>query len=240
MSERILKEQLEAWMRKPALRFLYKEWFQTIREHLVPGPTLEVGGGIGRLKEYLPDIMTLDIEKTPWTDIVADAKALPVKKGSLGNIILFDVLHHLPRPVLFFRQAEQALIPGGRILIMDPYVSPASSVVYRFFHPEHVSFDCDPYNEHKSLCSDTPFDSNQAVATIMFFRERQKWASMFPGLTVIKRRRPALFAYPLTGGFGGRSYLPEPCILLLAWAERYLRFLAPVFAFRTFIVLAKQ
>ncbi|MDY7000720.1 MAG: class I SAM-dependent methyltransferase [Thermodesulfobacteriota bacterium] len=240
MSERILKEQLEAWNQKPALRFLYKQWFRTIQEHLVPGLTLEVGGGIGRLKEYLPELITLDIENTPWTDIVADAKALPVKKESFNNIVLFDVLHHLPRPVLFFRQAERALAPGGRILIMDPYASPASSMVYRFFHPEPLSFDCDPYNEQKPLSSDIPFDSNQAAATIMFFRQRRKWNEMFPNLKVTKRSRTALFAYPLTGGFGGKPYLPEPCILFVAWAEKYLRFLAPVFAFRTFIVLSKQ
>ncbi len=242
MSSRILNEQKAAWERKPALRAMYQGWFEDIRCRLaaVPGRNLEVGAGIGQLKAAIPGLTGLDIEATPWTDLVGDAQRLPVRDGSLSNIVCFDVLHHLPRPALFFCEAARALAPGGRVLVMDPYVSPASFVVYRFFHPEGVSMACDPYDAASDICSDTPFDSNQAVATRMFFTDRARFEGCFPGLRVTERKRLAMLAYPCTGGFGGRSLLPEAGIRFLDRAERLLPFLAPLMAFRTLVVVERH
>ena len=74
MKQKMLECQMQAWNRKPALRMLYVEWFNEIRSHLVPGITLEIGCGIGRLKEYIPGLFSVDIVKTPWTDVVGDAQ----------------------------------------------------------------------------------------------------------------------------------------------------------------------
>jgi hypothetical protein len=35
-------------------------------------------------------------------DAVMDAHAIPFKEESPGNIVLFDVLHHLAAPAVFF------------------------------------------------------------------------------------------------------------------------------------------
>lgn len=238
MSERILREQLAAWERKPCVRRMYRGWFEAMRREMPPGPALEVGAGIGKFKESVPGVLTLDIERTPWTDMVGDAQRLPVRDGALASIVLFDVLHHLPRPALFFAEALRALRPGGRVLIMDPYVSPASYPVYRWLHPEPVDLGCDPLGE-ACLCSDRPFDSNQAVATVLFFRQPERFARAFPQLRVVQRRRLAQLSYPLTGGFGGRALLPDAAIAWLERAEACLGLLDPLLAFRTFIILEK-
>lgn len=242
MSSRILHEQQAAWERKPSLRALYQGWFEDISRRMasVPGRNLEVGAGIGQLKKAIPGLKGLDIEATPWTDLVGDAQQLPVRDGSLANIVCFDVLHHIPRPALFFRQAARALAPGGRVLVMDPYVSPVSFLVYRFFHPEGVSMACDPYDEASDVCSDTPFDSNQAVATRMFFADGHRFERSFPGLRVTERRRLAMLAYPATGGFGGRTLLPGAAIRLLDRVERLVPFLVPLLAFRALVVVERH
>jgi len=239
MSERILREQLAAWDRKPCLRRLYGGWFEAMGREMPPGPALEVGAGIGKFKEFAPGVLTLDIEKTPWTDMVGDAQCLPVRDASLSSLVMFDVLHHLPRPVLFFREALRVLRPGGRVIIMDPYISPASYPVYRWLHPENADLDCDPLGEG-GVCSDRPFDSNQAVATVLFFRKPERFSQEFPEFSVIRRQRLALLSYPLTGGFGGRALLPDAAIRWLARVESRVPLLAPLLAFRTFVVLEKH
>ena len=238
MSDQILQQQLAAWERKPGIRRLYRGWFETIRRELLAGPTIEVGAGIGKFKEQVPDAITMDIGKTPWTDMVGDAQYLPVRNGTLANIVLFDVLHHLPRPALFFGEALRALKSGGRVLIMDPYLSPLSYPVYRWLHQEGADLACDPLGEDK-VCSDIPFDSNQAVATILFFRRPDRFACAFKSFRVVRRERLSLLAYPLSGGFSRRAWLSDSFLSRLADFESRLSFLAPFCAFRTFIVLEK-
>jgi len=237
MSDAILRAQREAWDRKPGLRALYGRWHAAMRGFLAPGPSLEVGAGIGQLKETLPGLLTLDILPTPWTDVVGDAQELPVRDRSLGNLVLFDVLHHLPRPARFFDEACRALRPGGRVLVMDPYVSPLSWPVYRFLHPEGLRPHCDPLDEARALSPDAPFASSQGVATVLFWRRLADFTRRFPGLRVLHRERLALWSYPLTGGFSGRTLVPECWIPTLAGLERPCAFLAPLLAFRTLVVL---
>jgi len=240
MTMDILDTQRAAWNQKSALRDLYTRWHHDIMEWLTAGSTLEIGCGIGRFKDLVPNIQTLDILFSKWTDIVGDAHRLPVKTGTVANLVLFDVLHHLPRPVLFFREALRALQPKGRVVIVDPYISFLSGWVYRRFHPEPVIMDCDPLSMNSPLSSNKPFDSNQAIATVLFYKKMERWRNTFPEFTILHRRRFALLAYPATGGFGGVQVLPDSAIHLLGRLEKLLFPISPLFAFRTIIVMEKK
>ena len=128
----ILNKRREVWKSKEILRRLYHKWYGIIGNAINPGAIMEIGGGSGNLKEFFPDAISSDILFVPWLDVVADAHHLPFKDGSLDNIVLFDVLHHLRGPVSFFSDAQRVLKQGGRILIMEPYISWASFLIYRF------------------------------------------------------------------------------------------------------------
>src|SRR5207249_27989 len=103
----MLRETLElqdaAWRSRPLVRRLSHEWFRVSGERLtdLPGPSIELGTGIGKFKEMFPHVVATDVEKTPWAEAVVDAEALPFDNGELANIILVDVFHHLPRPGRF-------------------------------------------------------------------------------------------------------------------------------------------
>src|SRR5579863_9357222 len=111
------------WDRKPVIQAVYRDMFDRIAARCGEGPTLDVGAGIGKLKERLPDLIASDIQYSPWLDLVADAQHLPFAPGSLGNIVMIDVLHHVEFPIRFLRAAGTALRRGGRIVMVEPAIT---------------------------------------------------------------------------------------------------------------------
>ncbi|HXV94910.1 MAG TPA: class I SAM-dependent methyltransferase [Gaiellaceae bacterium] len=236
----LLTAEEEAWTRRPLLRRLYRDWFEEIGRRLspVPGETVELGSGIGKLQEHLPFVVATDIEPTPWAERVVDASRLPFADASLANLVLFDVFHHLADPARFLDEARRTLAPGGRLVVLDPYCSPVSTPAYRLFHPERTDLSAPAFDREESIAAD-PLASNQARATLVFFRRADELRRGWPDLRILERRRLALLAYPLSGGFFGRPLAPAAAYRPLAAAERVLAPLAPLLAFRCLVVLER-
>jgi len=175
----------------------------------------------------------------PWLDALVDAQHLPFRSRSVSNIVLFDVLHHLENVRYFFDEALRVLVPSGRIVIMDPYVSALSWPIYRFLHPEPMDFRRDPLAIVAPLSQRQPFDANQAVARIVFERSYERFRHLYPNLAKIAHERLAFFAYPLSGGFDRPSLLPLWSIDPLLRFERWCRRLGRLLAFRLPVVLEK-
>ncbi|HUS68935.1 MAG TPA: methyltransferase domain-containing protein [Kofleriaceae bacterium] len=57
--------------------------------------------------------------------VLGDATSLPLDDGSFDAVFSNTILHHLPDPVPFLREAGRVLRPGGALLIRDLY-RPAS------------------------------------------------------------------------------------------------------------------
>ncbi len=235
----VLHRHRAIWQTKPVLRALYTSWYEEIVAHMRPGRTLELGGGSGNLKEFAPHVVSTDIVALPWLDAVADAQHLPFAVGSLNNIILFDVLHHIENVRLFFDEALRVLRPGGRLVVLDPYISWLSWPVYRFLHPEPVDFTEDPLGFKSPRPDRKPFDANQAVATLLFERGNEGFHRHYPQFAKRVHRRMAFFAYPLSGGFDHPSLVPLALVRPLLALERALGFLDKMLAFRILVVLEK-
>ena len=235
----ILDERRRVWGSKEIIRRLYSRWYAVIREALIPGRTLELGGGSGNLTEFLPEAITSDVVFAPWLDAVMDAHAIPFKKESLDNIVLFDVLHHLAAPAVFFHEVERVLKPEGRAVLMEPYVSWLSHPVYRFLHAEGMTWDKDPFVD-QSLERKEPFEGNQAVPTLIFQKQKERFSEIFPRLRIIRQKTMDIFLYPLSGGFHNPSFCPLFLWRPLEMLERVLRPFNRFLAFRLFVVLEKQ
>ena len=108
----VLQDYRKVWDRKPVLRLVYNDFYDRIAAACASGLTIEIGGGIGNLKQRLNDVVATDIQFESWLDCVADAQHLPFATGIAANIVMVDVLHHIEFPIVFFREAERVLRRG--------------------------------------------------------------------------------------------------------------------------------
>jgi SAM-dependent methyltransferase len=204
------EEHRQAWRDDEALRTLYKRWYERVREKLPPhalGPWVELGSGPGFAKGVIPELELSDVVRAPWHQHEVDAEALPFDEGSIGALVLFDVLHHLQRPASFFAEAIRVLRSEGRVVMCEPYVSVLSFPVYRLFHEERLDFTMEPL-DGAPACGDDPFDGNQAIPTQLFVRRRAAFERRFPELRIREVETLAGPAYPASGGFSRRALLP--------------------------------
>lgn len=235
----ILNERKQIWKSKRILKRLYHNWYRKIGSTLSPGSILEIGGGSGNLKEFFPHAISSDIFFTPWADAILDAHYLPFKDAVLDNIVLFDVLHHLIDPIHFFYEAQRVLRKNGRIILMEPYISWVSFLVYRFLHHEGMDWNVYPFKKEFSMKSKNHLHGNQAIPTLIFERDKKLLAENFPRLKIIRKKEMDCMIYPLSGGFHNPSLCPLILYNVLEYLEKLLHPLYRFLAFRLFVVLEK-
>ncbi len=236
-----LDSHRKVWREKRLLREIYQGWYRRMAGYMSElGPVVEIGGGGGNLKEFRRDIITSDYVFCPWLDLVLDAHALPFQHSSVGTIAAVDVFHHLVDPVGFLCEACDVLVPGGRLILLEPYVSLWSWPVYRFIHPEDVDFSVDPFRGPMASSDKDPFDGNMAVATMLFLRRREELEKRVPGLKICSVEFSDILLYPLSGGFENPAFCPAPLVPIVRRLERLLMPAARFLGYRMLAVLEKS
>lgn len=242
MSDTLTKHR-ETWKTKKILRDIYTDWYKLIHGDLKPGPgtTLELGAGGGNFKEFKPDTISSDIDFSPWLDLCFDAHHMPFREGEVGNIVMVDVLHHLADPVLFLKDAARVLEKGGRVVLLEPFPTLFSLFIYRKFHPEPFIKDADYFAPRERNLGKDPWDSNQAMAWLLFYKQREKFMELFgDDFLIVKRKRMSCILYPASGGFENKSMIPDFSVPFFKFLEIMLVPLRPLLAFRCYVVLEKK
>ncbi len=235
-----LRDYLSVWQRKPVLRTVYDDFYQRIVAECRPGPTIEIGGGIGNLKQRLPGVITTDIQFAPWLDCVADAQRLPFAAGTAANIVMVDVLHHIEFPINFFREAERVLRPGGRVVMVEPAITWGSTLFYRLLHHEPVITAADPLVDGVRCEPRDPYDANQAIPTLIATRYSDRFHTKFPKLKISRVEWFSLLVYPLSGGFKPWSLVSAGVARRLLAVERAIEpFVGRFLAFRMMLVIER-
>ena len=224
---------------KEFLRRIYEEWYETIRASLPPGEgaVLEIGSGGGFLKEYVPGLVTSDVFECPGVDMVVDAAALPFADGSLRAVVMTNVLHHIPAPRRFFREASRCVRAGGRVVMIEPWVTPWSRVVHRKLH--HEPFE--PEAADWGFPRTGPLSgANGALPWILFERDRAQFRREFPEWRVARVRPMMPFRYIASGGVGTRDLMPGWTYGLWRGLERLFEPWMKTWAMTAHIVLVKD
>jgi SAM-dependent methyltransferase len=232
-----LLEHRRIWRERPILQEVYRDWFEIFLEALpMAARVVEVGAGPGFLTEHArlhrPDLRWIATEllDVPWNDAVANAEQLPFRDGSIDAVVGLDVLHHLSAPRRFLAGAARALAPGGRLLFVEPWVTPFSYPIYRWLHQEGCDTTLDPWHPFPESSKD-PWDGDAAVPWGLVRKSPSAiWEEL--GLSVPQVRLLNGFAYLATLGFRERSLLPARAVRWLREVDTRSSGLASIFGLR--------
>jgi SAM-dependent methyltransferase len=196
----------EIIQRKPFLKHVYEDWYRTIAAALPPGdaPVLELGAGGGFMRQRVPRVIASDILQVPAIALVADATRLPFAAGSLRGVVMTNVLHHLPDVRAFFDDAARCVMPGGVLVMIEPWVTAWSSFVYRRWHAEPF----DPAAGWSMARRGPLSGANGALPWILFERDRAAFEREFPAWRVRDVRPQMPFRYLVSGGVSMRALAP--------------------------------
>lgn len=220
---------------KRFLKKIYSEWYGLITASIPEGPgnILELGSGGGFLKEIIPEVITSDVFSASGIDLTIDAcKDIPFGNGELKAIAMVDVLHHLPDVAFFLTIAEKSLRVGGRIIMIEPWYTPWSGIIYNKFH--HEPFNTHSENWHFS-CAGPLSSANGALPWILFERDRDIFREKFSNFEILEIKKMMPICYLLSGGVSYKSFVPGCFFNFVRGFEKYFRLesLCAMFAFIT-------
>ena len=234
-----IQANLRAWEAKPLLQQIYAGFYRRIIALIdlqLPGRIVEIGSGIGNLKSHLPQALATDLFPNSWLDLVCDGYELPFLDGTISHLVLFDVFHHLQAPNAFLKEAERVLVPAGRVILFEPYISLSSFPAYGVFHHEPIGWRL-PVDPADSLPRPRNYYAAQGNATRLFFR---KGSPTWPdGWNRFHAEAFSCFHYLLAGGYSKPALFPAGWLNGLQWLDERLSCLPRLFAGRCLVGLRR-
>ncbi len=195
---------------KQFLRRFYNDMYDTFAAEAdavkdLPGRMVELGSGAGFLKERIPEVMTSDVSPFPFVDRVIFADKLPFANEGLKALFALNVLHHLTDAEAFFRDADRALVRGGRMVLIEPHCSLWGRFIYTYLHYEPFDMNTPDWKLPDSGRLET---ANGALPYIIFNRDRERFERLFPNLRVKSLRYHTVLRYLLSGGVSWPALMP--------------------------------
>jgi SAM-dependent methyltransferase len=235
-----IQQNLKSWESKPLLREVYREFHKLIASYALPadrGICVELGSGIGNIKEVLPHCLRTDLFPNPWIDQTENAYQLSFDNSSVATIVLFDVFHHLRYPGTAFAEFKRVLIPGGRLIIFDPCMSLLGLLVYGLLHHEPVGIfrPISWFAPAGWTIKDDSYYAAQGNASRIFLgsqknRELNDWS-------VIERRRLSALSYVASGGYGKAQMYPDSLLDFMRSLDTLCDKIPLLFSTRLLVVL---
>ena len=138
-------------------------------------------------------------------------------------------------------EAERVLTDGGRLIMIEPAITPLSYFFYKFLHQEPVKLGWSPKWDCKPDVDKDPYDSNQAIPTLLFGRySKSIFNKSNLSLEIKKKEWISTFVYPLSGGFKPWNLIPEFSLKRLLIIDGFLsKYLGFLLGFRLLVVLEK-
>lgn len=186
------------------------------------GERVELGAGVSPIRNSYPDVLATDIVPGPGLDRVLDAEQMDLPDSSVRVIFGQNCFHHFPHPNRFFEELERVLVPGGGVILLEPYHGPLAAFLFRrMFHTEGYDKD---FPSWETPISGPMNGANQALSYIVFERDRAEFEQRFPQLNIVHQEVcDNYLAYLLSGGLNFRQLWPNWARPLLSLIQRLLK-----------------
>ncbi len=240
--EQILQNK-KRWDAKPLLQRIYWDFYRLISGYLSNKPTpriVELGSGLGNIKEIIPSCLRTDLFPNPWIDQVENAYDLSFADASVTDLILMDVFHHFRYPGMALKEFARVLQPGGRVIIFDPCVSLLGMIVYGLFHSEPVGL----FHPIEWLApegwSPDQIDYYAAQGNAQRVFDGQRYKTNLRGWKLEALVKLSAISYVVSGGYSGPQLYPESALPFMRAVERICDRFPALFATRLLVVLEKS
>lgn len=238
----LIHKNIEYWNRKPLLQILYGDFYRLIAQKLSNLPeskVVELGSGLGNIKEFIPHCLRTDLFPNSWIDQVENAYQLSFADASVSDLIMTDVFHHLKYPGAALQEFHRVLGTGGRVIMLEPAVSLLGLIVYGAMHSEPIALTRKIEWGAPEGWSPTDIDyyAAQGNATRVFLGKNYR--SRLSQWSRIERIRLSALAYAASGGFSGPQLYPRSILMLIKGVEKVLDLFPSLFATRLLIILEK-
>ncbi len=232
----------QAWQQKPLLQAVYRRFHELIASRLdrsVSGFIVELGSGMGSIKDVIPECVTTDIFPNPWLDRQENAYSLSFADGSVSNLILFDVWHHLRYPGTALAEFRRVLAKDGRVIVFDPAISWTGRLIYGVFHHEPIGMGlATTWSAPDGFkAGDADYFAAQGAATRLFWRREDP--ARLAGWELVEAKPMPSFEYFATGGFSGPQLGGKGTFRFWRWLDLSLARWPNLFAARLLVVLKR-
>jgi len=206
-SESFFVAQHKILRQKPYLQHIYRDFYLSIKSQLPDESqrVIELGSGAGFMNELIPRAIRTDVFFHPFSQMVLDGISPPFPDDSLDAVVALNVFHHIPKVRNLLSSASRILRPGGRMVMVEPWVSAWSKKIYKYLHHEPLDWMADQW---EFLTSGPVSGANQALPWIVFQRDRMSFEKEFPRLSIVKIQPMMPFRYILSGGVSSWIGLP--------------------------------
>ena len=236
---RMTQEYRGVWDSEPVLRRFYRDLWGMAMSPVTGAPVVELGGGAGFIRECYPEVITTDLNRFPSTQLVCNATRLPFETESVGNFIAVAFFHHCVDPKLLFDEVQRVLKPGGRFVILDPYISPLARLIYTFGTEEDCDLSEPPFGVTVGKAGVPLLEANIAKATIIFKKNRPLFERLYPNLRIVALDKINLFRHLIAGSCVQKSPFPRCLYPIAAFADSVLEPVSSFTAIALRVVLEK-
>lgn len=220
--------------KKPLLRSAYQDFYHVASKEFgdIKANTsnknksdlfIELGSGVGFIKEALPYVQTSDVREDANPDLIIDATRMNLPDSSVSGFFAINVFHHLPHPRLFFTELGRTLVEDGVCVLIEPHKGALSRFVHSRVHDDEF-FDLAQSDWEQPLATGALSFANQALSDIVFGRDGQVFKDEFGNSLSVNHRGYVAnqLRFLASGGLNYRQLLPSSAGGILIALERIL------------------
>jgi ubiquinone/menaquinone biosynthesis C-methylase UbiE len=212
---------------KPGINRYLKYLYSKIENSLIGNKIIEVGSGAGLSVHFIKkhSITLTDVMDWPQGKVQGsiDATNLPYPDNSFDTLFALDAIHHMEFPVRALAEACRVVVPGGRVVIIEPFVSYFSFLIYKIFHNEQTTWNY-KISSDGSVTSNIASEGEQS--TLQSIISDDKWVRSIKEFSKkeikIHRSYFSPFSFFATGGLSNPLPIPAFLIAIIISFEKIL------------------